>query len=291
MVIDAHHHLGQEADYADKLIDTMAKLGIDKTVLLATSTSGPGSSNEQIAKAVQKHPDTLIGFGWVDPALDPNAVDTVQRLHDSGFKGLKFIKTRKAYDDRSYIPTYQKAADLEMPILFHQGIVARHADDIKNDVHSGRMMPVHLDYIARQVPELVMIGAHLGNPWWYEGGMVLRWNPNLYMDITGSTLKMLAPEDVGKILWWRRDSQYRDPWGRDAWEKIVFGTDVPYFLMEDVMNDYRNCMDLLGVPPDIQKGVWGDTMAKILTYELSEKHRPFDDQGGHYPHAIPQGDK
>ena len=33
MVIDAHHHLGQEEDYADKLIDTMAKLGVDKTVL------------------------------------------------------------------------------------------------------------------------------------------------------------------------------------------------------------------------------------------------------------------
>ena len=208
MVIDAHHHLGQEADYADKLIDTMAKLGVDKTVLLATGTSGPGSSNEEIEKAIKKHADKLIGFGWVDPALDPNAVDTVQQLYDQGFRGLKFIKTRKAYDDRSYIPTYQKAADLEMPILFHQGIVARHADDIANDVHSGRMMPVHLDYIARQVPELVMIGAHLGNPWWYEGGMVLRWNPNLYMDITGSTLKMLAPEDVGKILWWRRDSQY-----------------------------------------------------------------------------------
>ena len=50
-------------------------------------------------------------------------------------------------------------------------------------------------------------------------------------------------------------------------------------------------MDVLGVPPDIQQGVWGNTMEKILTYELSEKHRPFDDTGGHYPHAIPQDDK
>ena len=102
MVIDAHHHLGQEKDYADKLIDTMAKLGVDKTVLLATNTTGPGSSNEEIEKAIKKHPDKLVGFGWLDPALDPHAEDTVQQLFDHGFKGLKFIKTRKAYDDRSY---------------------------------------------------------------------------------------------------------------------------------------------------------------------------------------------
>ena len=104
MVIDAHHHLGQEKDYADKLIDTMAKLGVDKTVLLATNTTGPGSSNvEKIEKAIRKHSDKLVGFGWLDPALDPHAEDTVQQLFDQGFKGLKFIKTRKAYDDRSYI--------------------------------------------------------------------------------------------------------------------------------------------------------------------------------------------
>ena len=109
MVIDAHHHLGQEKDYADKLIDTMAKLGVDKTVLLATNTTGPGSSNVEIEKAIRKHSDKLVGFGWVDPALDPHAEDTVQQLYDNGFKGQKFIKTRQAYDDRSYLPTYQKS--------------------------------------------------------------------------------------------------------------------------------------------------------------------------------------
>jgi len=32
---------------------------------------------------------------------------------------------------------------------------------------------------------------------------------------------------------------YRDPEGRYAWEKIVFGSDVPYNEIEDVMNDYQ----------------------------------------------------
>ena len=66
MVIDAHHHLGQEQDYADKLIDTMAKLGVDKTVLLATNTTGPGSSNVEIEKAIRKHSGQarLALVGW-----------------------------------------------------------------------------------------------------------------------------------------------------------------------------------------------------------------------------------
>ncbi len=282
MRIDAHHHLGSEKDYADKLVATADKLEFDKVVILSTKTEGSGSSNETVAAAIKKYPDTLIGFGWVDPALDPKAVETVERLREQGFRGLKFIRTRLAYDDHSYLPVYEKAAELEMPILFHLGIVARHPNDRADDVHSGRMRPIHLDYIARQVPDLLIIGAHLGNPWWYEAGMALRWNPNLYMDITGSTLKMLEPRDIGKILWWRRDSQYRDPWGRGAWEKIVFGTDVPYHMMEDLITDYQYFMEALGVPADVQRGVWGETMAKVLSYELSPKNRQ-DDGTPAYP--------
>lgn len=57
---------------------------------------------------------------------------------------------------------------------------------------------------------------------------------------------------------------YRDPEGRYAWEKIVFGSDVPYNEIEDVMNDYRKVMGTLKIDKEIQRKVFGETMAKIL---------------------------
>ena len=94
--------------------------------------------------------------------------------------------------------------------------------------------------------------------------MAARWNTNLYFDLTGSTLKCKSPEFIGDLLWWRSDTQYRDPMGRHAWEKIVFGSDVSYELIEDVLNDYLRTMKTLKLPQDIQDKVLGGTMAKLL---------------------------
>ena len=58
---------------------------------------------------------------------------------------------------------------------------------------------------------------------------------------------------------------YRDPEGQYAWEKIVFGSDVPYNEIEGVMNDYQKVMGTLKIDKEIQRKVFGETMAKILS--------------------------
>ena len=65
-------------------------------------------------------------------------------------------------------------------------------------------------------------------------------------------------------LWWRRLSRYRDPKGRDAWEKILFGSDVGADEIHDVMNDYQNVFDTLNLKPSIRKKIMGETAAKLL---------------------------
>jgi hypothetical protein len=47
---------------------------------------------------------------------------------------------------------------------------------------------MYLDTLAREFPDLTLVGAHLGNPWYDEAAEAARWNPNLYFDMTGSTL-------------------------------------------------------------------------------------------------------
>jgi predicted TIM-barrel fold metal-dependent hydrolase len=264
MIIDCHHHLGPEPDYSEKLAETCDRLGITRVCLMATPDYyDPATGNEAVKTACLRHPDLLLGFAYVD--LGGDEVHRVDWARDQGFHGLKLINPRVPYDADELLPIYERAAALQMPCLFHLGIVARD-DAWRPDyvIRNHYMRPIHLDTIARLFPELTIIGAHLGNPWYSEAGMACRWNPNLYFDLTGSTLKKKTPEELGSLLWWRPNTRYRDPLGRHAWQKILFGSDVPQHEIEDVLHDYRRCMNMLHISEEIQQQVLGETIANLL---------------------------
>ena len=175
---------------------------------------------------------------------------------------IKFIAPQRPYSDTRYFPLYERAQDLGMPGLFHLGIVMN--SERWRDANSNMMRPIHLDYIARNFPELKIIGAHLGNPWYEEATMSCRWNPNLYFDLSGSTLKKKTAEFLGGLLWWTQDTAYKSPDRTGAWQKIVFGSDVHASQVADVINDYEKVMTDLEMDSDLREAVWYGTGAKIL---------------------------
>jgi predicted TIM-barrel fold metal-dependent hydrolase len=261
-IIDAHHHLGSEPDYAEQLAETCHNLGIVKVCLVCVNVAGDGAeANARTRAAFERHPDLYVGFGGVDLWAD-DGPDQVQRLHEEGFTGLKFIIPPKAYHDPAFYPTYERAQSLGMPALFHLGIVARGSRRVRVD--NNLMRPIYLDTIAREFPELTIIGAHLGNPWYEEATMSCRWNPNLYFDLSGSTLKKKSPQFLGELLWWTPSTFYHDVEGRYAWEKIVFGSDVNHAYVRDVLNDYERTMQALALEPALREKVLYGTMAGIL---------------------------
>lgn len=265
-IIDAHHHLGSEPDYADRLAETCEKLGIVRVFLVSCNYPGADpQNNERTRAACEKYADLYVGFGGVDMWASDGA-DQVRRLRDQGFTGLKLIIPPKAYHDESFYPIYEQAQNLGMPALFHLGIVARSAG-CKARVDNNLMRPVYLDTIAREFPDLTIIGAHLGNPWYDEATMSCRWNPNLYFDLSGSTLKKKTPEFLGGLLWWTPTTFYGDAEGRYAWEKIVFGSDVGWRYVKDVLHDYEVLMQALNLAPDLREAVRYRTAASIIGLE------------------------
>jgi len=258
-IIDIHQHL-HSADL-DALIETYRRLGVVKAVLLGQQPARRPGENENVLAAAKKHPDLFIPFVGFD--LDEMAPGTLRRFHDEGFVGVKFIAPAQPYDSPCYFPVYERAADLKMPVLFHLGIIANSGP--WTDVNSNNMRPIHLDFIARRLPELTVIGAHLGNPWYDEAAMACRWNPNLYFDLSGSTLKKKSPEYLGGLLWWRADSRpYRSPDGSGAWDKILFGSDLAPEWIEDSINDYEKLMDALDFTPEERHKLWYGNAARIL---------------------------
>lgn len=267
-MIDAHHHLGPEPDYARRLRDTAQAAGFRRVVLVGLPHwKYPWATNEHVLAALRRHGEFFSAFAYVEPAED--SPDAASRWFDLGFSGLKLIRSRRVYDDRSYLPMYERAAALGMPVLFHTGMVSRTLEDRERDVHSLRLRPATLDYIARQVPEGTFIGAHLGHPWWDEAAETCRLNANVYMDLSGPVLRILPPQDLRRVFWWDAEDDAGHhlagtPEQGGAWRHVVFGSDVPYTQMEAVLARYRTAMDALDVAHDLQQDVLGGTIARLL---------------------------
>ncbi len=263
MVIDAHHHLPavDPEGYVARLRAECARLGIDRVVICS---AGPPdwAGNETVAAMQHANPDLLIGLGYLQ--LGAVTVKDVDRVFELGLKGLKFIWPLRNYDDDEYMPIFDRAAVLGLPSLFHLGIVAREPMQHLKDVSMARMRPVFLDRIARRLPELSILGAHFGNPWYEEAAELARMHPNVFFDLTGSTMKKKSPAYLHDLLWWGRNAQYGRMGDNHPFQKILFGTDVEVEMMEDVLGDYRAFMDHADMAASDRALIMGATAARIF---------------------------
>ncbi len=262
-IIDMHNHIFTSKENIRQYADTAERLGIVKIVVLGLEWPGSNiSTNDQILYAIKEYPDLFVGFAGLN-YWDEIDADKIDRFKDQGFHGLKFILPPEPYNSERFYTYYERAEKLNMPSLFHLGIIAREPS-IACRVDNSLMRPVFLDTIARDFENLTVMGAHLGNPWYEEATMSARWNPNLFFDLSGSILKKKSPEFLGSLLWWNDTTDYGSPKWDNAWEQIVFGTDVLPEKMGDLLDDYTNVFDTLGLSEELRRKVLFETGADIL---------------------------
>ncbi len=269
-LIDVHEHFRGEPGMLDGLL---AKLNAaDGTgILLVTPKGFPEAS-----KFIHEHPNRFIGFG--DITLDdPDVLNQIDRFHQAGFRGLGEISSSlKNYDDPSYWPIYDRAAKYHMILLFHTGIVARPDPSIPANISFDRMRPSRLDLIARHWPKTIIIGAHLGNPDYAEAAEIARLNPNLYFDLSGSSL-IKKKDDYTffhSIFWWSGVvSPHTPPGAPNAFERLVFGSDVfngELGEFDEGQARYHAMLDACQVPKNVQANIFSGTMWKILQQQQKE---------------------
>jgi uncharacterized protein len=263
-LIDAHVHYDGEPGFLDKLV---AKLdSVDGVAFLLTTPR----AFESAKAAIAQHPDRLIGFGDVK-LDDPHVLELIDRFHAAGFRGLgEMTSPLKSYDDRSYWPIYERAQQYGMILLFHTGIVNRPDPSVAADISVDRMRPTTLDGIARRFPKITIIGAHLGNPDYAWAAEIARWNPNLYFDLSGSSLikKQNDYAFFKSIFWWSGVvSPHTPKSGTSAFEKLVFGSDVFNGELEEFdreLERYHKMLDACDVPPEAQANIFAGTLWRVL---------------------------
>jgi uncharacterized protein len=262
-IVDMHVHFDEaNPSFVDDLLKVCNSINLTACVLT------PFASRKIVAEAAKQHPGQIVPFGYID--LDaPDVVQQVEEFHSLGYRGLgelEFVK--KPFNDPSYFPVYELANRYAWIVLFHTGIVLRKNFGEPEDVASGRMRPIHLEEIARRFPKITVLGAHCGNPEYEWAAEISRWNPNVFFDLSGSSLTKMRDRlaDFRKIFWWSGSdwgtrSLTDDP---SAYSKLVFGSDVKPSEIESVVRQYRALFDACDVPPQTRQLVMGGTLAKML---------------------------
>jgi len=264
-IIDSHIHCGSTEKWVEDMVRIYRSYNAMACVLTWIEDL------ELMVDAINSYPDVFIGYGRVN-IDDPNAVREIESFKKADFVGMKFHSPQKNFDDISYFQVYRLCEEYRMYLLFHTGISSRGIQDTPAWTSSSRMRPMYLDTLCRAFPRIKIQGAHLGNPWYEEAAEAARWNPNLFFDVTGSTLfkfiKLNRLDKMSDILWWSGEEGENNPHtlkgGPSAWEHIVFGTDENPEGLTGNIERFSMMLNANNVSPASRKKMWGETMAENL---------------------------
>lgn len=236
--------------------------GIDYAVALAEVspiTTGTISNEETVAfvDAANALPDPsagptgrLIPFASLNPFIEGDLSERLRQLVlDHGFRGIKIYPVYQHHytnDPRLY-PLYAQAQQLGIPALVHTGSSAFKGARIKYGD------PLHLDDVAIDFPELVLLMAHGGRPFWYDQAFwMTRRHPNVYLEVSGLPGTKLL-EYFPRL--------------EEIAEKVVYGSDWPG-------NPYlrRNIEAILALPlsSKAKELILGGNAARLLHLDAPE---------------------
>jgi predicted TIM-barrel fold metal-dependent hydrolase len=280
-VFDVHVHYPWRSDaatglgpdlQAKMLAYTCRRLNIRKVALLGRRGDDDWETTIQAWKA---YPELVVPLAQI--MLDDDGPDTLSRLRERGFRGLKITMPRHDYDHEGYYPTYERAEELGMPILFHTGIrggpidyllfhprdpllaeeVSReHEENTRGSTRgAARMQPVFLDTIGLAFPRLRIIGAHLGYGMYDSAAAVARWRRNVSFDISGG--KVVRRHIVDRAMIYKEVLP----------EKLLFGSDCDVTHMSREITAWMDAFEAMDMSAEDQDKIFYRNAAAIFDAE------------------------
>jgi len=242
----------------EKMIDDMDEAGIQHGFLVAAKAGRVGLPGcyhmppEIVANAVEKYPDRFFGLLGIDPFT---GMDGVRALEDA-VKNMGFIGAHLyphwydlAPNEAKYYPFYAKCIELDIPIQMQVGQSLIYSNEYRCK-SVGR--PIYLDEVACDLPELKLIGTHVGIPW-HDEMIAMSWkHENVYI-CTDAHSPKYWPESVVK---------YINSYGQN---KVIFGSDFPVLRFKRTIDE----IDAFGLKPEVRRKFLRDNVVKL--YGLEDK--------------------
>ncbi len=192
MRIDAHVHgdfsklQGSPQDYVKKCRDR----GVERVLLI--------QDPEPTMEAYRALPDFIIPVPWID--IDKITVKEINEILDGGAAGIKFIDPQFSYGDTRYDPLYAAISDQgQSRHVPHRLPGDRRLRARPPTPTSPSCAPAAIDCMSRRHPDLKILMAHFGNPWWEEAWKITWSVPNVYAELSGGTAYQRS------LMMWARD--------------------------------------------------------------------------------------
>jgi hypothetical protein len=259
MRIDAHTH-GDFSRLTMPPQDYVAQCrerGVERIVFIADP--------DPCRQAYEALPDFVIPVPWVDiDAVTPPEIDA---CIDWGARGIKFIDPQFSYGDMRYDPLYRAIAERGKVCMFHTGYLGRGVWERSRPVDIALMRPSAVDSMARRHPDLRILMAHFGNPWWEEAWKITWSNPNVYAELSGGTAFRRS------LRMWEDVFCPNGNLDTETLERVVYASDVsffsrpghegfePYFVFHDQLYDQ------IGAPAELREKIDRGTAIQLFGLE------------------------
>lgn len=191
--------------------DVLRAEGLARAVVLpehCPETSG-NVRTETVLEHCAAEPDFYLPFASLNPNLDPDPLDALDRWIGAGVRGLKLYPSYQFFrpDEPRMYPIYERLQEARLPLLLHVG------SSVIPGTELDYCHPRHLEPVARDFPALPVVMAHGGRGHWYrECARLTRERTNVYIDVTGLVPSRLLAHfpDLPTLA-----------------ERVVFGSDWP----------------------------------------------------------------
>lgn len=263
-----------------RLLQAMDKYGVDVACLLPESmmdTTGYTSrwcTNGEMAKVVESNPDRFMYQPNLSPVKHKGVKNTIWELEywvkEKGAKIFKYYPPEDTYiNDEELWPFYAKAEELGIVLDIHTGF---------SWVPPGKSkyaLPIYLDDVARDFPELKINAFHMGYPYCDDLNMVAMGHPNVHL-----CLSLLVPwalgaprrfaTIIGEALRWVGPD--RIIWGTDY---AGFGVQIRCAVMglqtfqipEDMQRDYG----YPAITDEDRAKMFGGNLGRLLGIDTSKR--------------------
>jgi len=234
------------------VIRSMEEAGVEKAVLQAEygGTGDYHALNDATYRMAKANPDKFpVYFMCLNPLVDEDMVKVLEReVKGKGFKGLNIQSwaVRVSSTDSRFWPVYAKCQELGLIVTVHSSINFT----VDRPIEYSHVS--HLDKIACDFPELVLVANHGGWPWVTEMIAVAWKHSNVYIEIGAVSPKYIGIAGTG----WEPLMRYGNSLLQD---QVLFATDS--------MIPHKRCVDELKALPlkDEVKEKWlGGNAARIL---------------------------
>ena len=242
----------EDVENMAKRYESMDMMGVLVSINSETSTGEKGDSTDYISEIVTSYPGRFIGFAAIDPWQGKASVEELERaVKDLSLRGLKLHPVQQAFhpNDEKFYPLYEKAMELNIPVLFHSGMAAS-----GSGMAGGGGMKLKysapipgMDDVAADFPHLTVIMAHPGWPWIEEQIAVALHKPNVYLDLSG-----WLPRYIPKQLLDEANTRLQD--------KVLFGSDYPFITPDKWLKDWEQ----IPIKDEIQPKILLENAKKAL---------------------------